>query len=190
MEKITLNEYLKQGSVVENLKNFVGVTPENTVGLMTPERLAAVAGESIGYATPNKAGLVPPCYAVCGFHNSKVKTVLIEKTDSTEWRTISFYLNVSREGSSDTLYYVSGVSSRSTNTVKIKKVFSLGENGLSFYYKKNEDKSISIYCSINSSEFGATMFTKMPNYNGTKVSSHIVSANDVDLALLTKVNVI
>ena len=45
MEKITLNEYLKQGSVVENLKNFVGVTPENTVGLMTPERLAAVAGE-------------------------------------------------------------------------------------------------------------------------------------------------
>ena len=48
MEKITLNEYLKQGSVVENLKKFVGVTPENTVGLMTPERLAAVAGESIG----------------------------------------------------------------------------------------------------------------------------------------------
>ena len=45
MEKITLNEYLKQGSVVENLKNFVGVTPENTVGLMTPERLAAVAGD-------------------------------------------------------------------------------------------------------------------------------------------------
>ena len=45
MEKITLNEYLKQGSVVENLKNFVGVTPENTMGLMTPERLAAVAGE-------------------------------------------------------------------------------------------------------------------------------------------------
>lgn len=44
MEKITLNEYLKQGSVVENLKKFVGVTPENTVGLMTPERLAAVAG--------------------------------------------------------------------------------------------------------------------------------------------------
>lgn len=44
MEKITLNEYLKQGSVVENLKNFVGVTPENTMGLMTPERLAAVAG--------------------------------------------------------------------------------------------------------------------------------------------------
>ena len=48
MEKITLNEYLKQGSVVENLKNFVGVTPENTVGLMTPERLAAVAGEKMG----------------------------------------------------------------------------------------------------------------------------------------------
>ena len=100
-----------------------------------------VAGESIGYATPNKAGLVPPLPV--RLSNYKVKTVLIEKTDSTEWRTISFYLNVSREGSSDTLYYVSGVYSNSTNTVKIKKVFSLGENGLSFYYKKNEDKSIS-----------------------------------------------
>ena len=53
MEKITLNEYLKQGSVVENLKNFVGVTPENTMGLMTPERLAAVAG-----GLPNKGSLV------------------------------------------------------------------------------------------------------------------------------------
>ena len=30
MEKITLNEYLKQGSVVE-LEKFVGVTPENTL---------------------------------------------------------------------------------------------------------------------------------------------------------------
>ena len=152
--------------------------------------MVEVAGESIGYATPSKAGLVPPCYAICGFYNAKSKTVLIEKTDGKQWRTISFYLNVSREGSTDTLYYVSGVSSDSTNTVRIKKVFSLGEDNLSFYYKKNEDKSISIYCSINSSEFGATMFTKTPNYNETKVSSHIVSANDVDLALLTKVNVI
>lgn len=115
---------------------------------------------------------------------------MIEKTDSTEWRTISFYLNVSREGSSDTLYYVSGVSSTSTNTVKIKKVFSLGENNLSFYYKKNEDKSISIYCSINADNFGSTMFTKRPNYNRATNSSPIIEANDVDLASLTKVSVI
>ena len=60
MEKITLNEYLKQGSVVENLKNFVGVTPENTVGLMTPERLAAVAGELLKSVNP--IGKVPIVY--------------------------------------------------------------------------------------------------------------------------------
>ena len=71
-----------------------------------------VAGESIGYATPRQSRISSAmlrCMRL--YHNYKVKTVLIEKTDSTEWRTISFYLNVSREGSSDTLYYVSGVSS-------------------------------------------------------------------------------
>lgn len=59
MEKITLNEYLKQGSVVENLKNFVGVTPENTMGLMTPERLAAVAGEKLGFYVKHSIVEIP-----------------------------------------------------------------------------------------------------------------------------------
>ena len=70
MEKITLNEYLKQGSVVENLKKFVGVTPENTVGLMTPERLAAVAGEKILNATRLTSGDLndykQPCILMVG----------------------------------------------------------------------------------------------------------------------------
>ena len=48
MEKITLKEALKQASVVDELKNFVGLTKDDAVGLMTPERLAAVAGEKIG----------------------------------------------------------------------------------------------------------------------------------------------
>ena len=47
MAKITLKEALKQASVVDELKNFVGLTKDDAVGLMTPERLAAVAGESI-----------------------------------------------------------------------------------------------------------------------------------------------
>ena len=45
MAKITLKEALKQASVVDELKNFVGLTKDDAVGLMTPERLAAVAGE-------------------------------------------------------------------------------------------------------------------------------------------------
>ena len=44
MAKITLKEALKQASVVDELKNFVGLTKDDAVGLMTPERLAAVAG--------------------------------------------------------------------------------------------------------------------------------------------------
>ena len=47
MEKITLKEALKQASVVDDLKNFVGLTKDDAVGLMTPERLAAVAGENV-----------------------------------------------------------------------------------------------------------------------------------------------
>lgn len=47
MEKITLKEALKQASVVDELKNFVGLTKDDAVGLMTPERLAAVAGENV-----------------------------------------------------------------------------------------------------------------------------------------------
>ena len=47
MAKITLKEALKQASVVDELKNFVGLTKDDAVGLMTPERLAAVAGENV-----------------------------------------------------------------------------------------------------------------------------------------------
>ena len=47
MEKITLKEALKQASVVDELKNFVGLTKDDAVGLMTPERLAAVAGGNV-----------------------------------------------------------------------------------------------------------------------------------------------
>ena len=51
MKTIELSAAIASAPVQENLKNFVGVTPENTVGLMTPERLAAVAGEKMGFNT-------------------------------------------------------------------------------------------------------------------------------------------
>ena len=61
MAKITLKEALKQASVVDELKNFVGLTKDDAVGLMTPERLAAVAGEKIWKvytnSNPNKLDL-------------------------------------------------------------------------------------------------------------------------------------
>ncbi len=46
MKTVELSAALGQAQVVENLKNFVGVDAQGAAALMTPERLAAVAGES------------------------------------------------------------------------------------------------------------------------------------------------
>ena len=44
MKTVELSAALGQAQVVENLKNFVGVDAQGAAALMTPERLAAVAG--------------------------------------------------------------------------------------------------------------------------------------------------
>ena len=48
MKTVELSAALGQAQVVENLKNFVGVDAQGAAALMTPERLAAVAGEFAG----------------------------------------------------------------------------------------------------------------------------------------------
>ena len=149
------------------------------------------AGESIGVATALKAGLVPPELAISTFSNQGSKVVEIEHTDSYEWRTISFYLTISREGVSDALFYVSGVSSTGSTSVKVKCIFSLNQPPVSFYYRRNEDKTVSIYCAANSNAtFGSSRFTKRPNCNGSKKSSSIVEVSDLNLESLTKIDVI
>ena len=47
MNTVELSAALGQAQVVENLKNFVGVDAQGAAALMTPERLAAVAGEFV-----------------------------------------------------------------------------------------------------------------------------------------------
>ena len=44
MKTIELSAALASAPVQENLKNFAGLDAQNALGLMTPERLAAVAG--------------------------------------------------------------------------------------------------------------------------------------------------
>ena len=46
MKTIELSAAIASAPVQENLKNFAGLDAQNALGLMTPERLAAVAGES------------------------------------------------------------------------------------------------------------------------------------------------
>ena len=47
MKTVELSAALNSAQVVENLKNFVGVDAQGAAALMTPERLAAVAGGKI-----------------------------------------------------------------------------------------------------------------------------------------------
>ena len=44
MKTIELSAAIASAPVQENLKNFAGLDAQNALGLMTPERLAAVAG--------------------------------------------------------------------------------------------------------------------------------------------------
>ena len=44
MKTIELSAAMASAPVQENLKNFAGLDAQNALGLMTPERLAAVAG--------------------------------------------------------------------------------------------------------------------------------------------------
>ena len=52
MKTIELSAAMASAPVQENLKNFAGLDAQNALGLMTPERLAAVAG-----GLPNKGPL-------------------------------------------------------------------------------------------------------------------------------------
>ena len=57
MKTVELSAALGQAQVVENLKNFVGVDAQGAAALMTPERLAAVAGGLL--KSVNQVGLKP-----------------------------------------------------------------------------------------------------------------------------------
>ena len=56
MKTVELSAALGQAQVVENLKNFVGVDAQGAAALMTPERLAAVAGGKMGKQVTVEAG--------------------------------------------------------------------------------------------------------------------------------------
>ena len=57
MKTIELSAALASAPVQENLKNFAGLDAQNALGLMTPERLAAVAG---GFSSFKSGILAPP----------------------------------------------------------------------------------------------------------------------------------
>ena len=58
MGKITLNEALKKASVKNDLQMFLGLDAQSELGGMTPERLAAVAGESGRFPRMGQGALI------------------------------------------------------------------------------------------------------------------------------------
>lgn len=76
MNTIELSAALGQAQVVENLKNFVGVDAQGAAALMTPERLAAVAGglPYSGYIDKNNfnTSKTPGLYQCGGVTNNDV----------------------------------------------------------------------------------------------------------------------
>ena len=48
MKTVELSKCISELPVVENLKNFAGIDAQNALGMMSPERLAAVVGGKLG----------------------------------------------------------------------------------------------------------------------------------------------
>ena len=68
MKTIELSAAMASAPVQENLKNFAGLDAQNALGLMTPERLAAVAGEKLGVVKQEKPMVENDFFEIaCGY---------------------------------------------------------------------------------------------------------------------------
>ena len=68
MKTIELSAALASAPVQENLKNFAGLDAQNALGLMTPERLAAVAGGKLGVVKKEKPMVENDYFEIaCGY---------------------------------------------------------------------------------------------------------------------------
>ena len=68
MKTIELSAAMASAPVHENLKNFAGLDAQNALGLMTPERLAAVAGEKLGVVKQEKPMVENDFFEIaCGY---------------------------------------------------------------------------------------------------------------------------
>lgn len=187
MEKITLNEYLKQGSVVENLKNFVGVTPENTMGLMTPERLAAVAGGKMPLASATTNGLLHRRYSESFITLRKNEVALIHSTKAEEWDATSMFLYLCSDVPTTILSVV--LRSGFTNNIcRIDSIQKGGHLGSALFFKEvNRNHIVNFYIQ-NKSEYNLTIIKKnIFNFNEVYTD---IQKSSVDVSGMEKVNVI
>ena len=124
MNTIELSAALGQAQVVENLKNFVGVDAQGAAALMTPERLAAVAGGMIEVReTFNVATRMSLVY-IGDF----------KKSDSKTYEFMTFHYDGVQE-----LYSIMTIGMYSDNGLKVCKVHNF-YGTLKVFNLKGSDK--------------------------------------------------
>ena len=88
MKTVELSAALGQAQVVENLKNFVGVDAQGAAALMTPERLAAVAGGIMGVRNFKSGALYPSTESVPSNPKSIAEYVYQNASESSSFMYI------------------------------------------------------------------------------------------------------
>ena len=140
MKTIELSAALASAPVQENLKNFAGLDAQNTLGLMTPERLAAVAGGKMPTATAINNGLVPKALSESFLQLKAHEAAMVHCTKDIEWDVSSFLLYVCTDNV-PLILSASCRSGASTSLCRIE-IISKGRNNLFKVYKRLTSKHI------------------------------------------------
>ena len=140
MKTIELSAALASAPVQENLKNFAGLDAQNALGLMTPERLAAVAGGKMPTATAINNGLVPKALSESFLKLKNHEAAMVHCTKDIEWDVSSFLLYVCTDNV-PLILSASCRSGASTSLCRIE-IISKGRNNLFKVYKRLTSKHI------------------------------------------------
>ena len=162
MKTIELSAALASAPVQENLKNFAGLDAQNALGLMTPERLAAVAGGKMPTATAINNGLVPKALSESFLKLKTHEAAMVHCTKDIEWDVSSFLLYVC----TDNVPIILSASCRSganTSFCRIE-IISKGRNNPFKVYKRLTSKHIIEIYIENTTDFYMYL-TKSNLYN-------------------------
>lgn len=187
MKTIELSAALASAPVQENLKNFAGLDAQNALGLMTPERLAAVAGGKIPLASATTNGLLHRRYSESLITLRKNEVALIHSTKAEEWDATSMFLYLCSDVPTAILSVV--LRSGFTSNRCVINTIHKGENlGSALFFKEvNRNHIVNFYIQ-NKSEYDLTIIKKNI-YNFNEVYTNIQKSS-VDVSGMEKVNVI
>ena len=152
------------------------------------------AGGILPMATPQTNGLADK-YTAADYMNCYGKNAIrLHKTPNEQYKSISFSLVVSIEGTMDQIYHFGGTTGNGTSgRVVIYRVIGKLEQpsyGLVFYYKQEKDGSVSIYTrQRDGNPFGTVFITKRLDYVGEYKSPQMTSVDSLDVSQLTIINV-